>query len=507
MATISAAGAFVLPGSTAAGMPRGIPSALPVAGSLGVWQQGQWWVDAARLRTWHQQGVTGRGVTIALVDGPVASGVPELAGQDVRPSGTLCDREPWRQWGPTTPDGPLDGTSIHTTSMAALMVGGGTGTGPGGVGVLGVAPGATLRTYAVFNTKDPAAHQDFDCRPAGYAGLIDQIVADGAAVIDIPVSIDAQDDAVQAAYNRAFAHGVVIVASSGNGGAASSVMSPGGNHGILVVGGVGSDGQVLETNPTSRLTSWDQARTVDEPGNIHLVAPGSDLMGGGLTSTGRWSSTVLQSGSSGASAIIAGQLALMRQRWPSATGNQLVISLLRSAVRPAGSPVWDPRRGFGTTSFEATLTTDPTGYADLQPIYTTMANVYSDRPTVPSMPQALDADGSLPRPPTGSVGGSTAGSAAAAPGAGAAAAVVVSSTSDTVWLIWLLAGVVAVGALFGGGWWATRNRRASSGVDHGEADGPYTPDEGEQGRRETAGTTISRSAGRLSVNAYREDAP
>lgn len=375
------------------------------------------------------------------------------------------------------------------------------------MGVLGVAPGAALRTYAVFNTKDPAAHQDFDCRPAGCAGLIDQIVADGAAVIDIPVSIDAQDDAVQAAYNRAFAHGVVIVASSGNGGAASSVMSPGGNHGILVVGGVGSDGQVLETSPTSRLTSWDQARTVDELGNIHLVAPGSDLMGGGLTSTGRWSSTVLQSGSSGASAIIAGQLALMRQRWPSATGNQLVISLLRSAVRPAGSPVWDPRRGFGTTSFEATLTTDPTGYADLQPIYTTMANVYSDRPTVPSMPQALDADGSLPRPPTGSVGGSTAGSAAAAPGAGAAAAAVVSSTSDTVWLIWLLAGVVAVGALFGGGWWATQNRRASSGVDHGEADGPHTPDEGEQGRRETAGTTISRSAGRLSVNAYREDAP
>ncbi len=106
-------------------------------------------------------------MTIALLDGPVATGIPELQGQDVRPTASLCDRDLWRSWGPTTPDGPLDETSFHTTSMAALLVGSGKGNGPDGVGVLGVAPGATLKTYAMFNTVDPAAHQNLDCWSPG----------------------------------------------------------------------------------------------------------------------------------------------------------------------------------------------------------------------------------------------------------------------------------------------------------------------------------------------------
>ena len=281
------------------------------AGSLADWQRGQWWVDATRLTAWHEQGLTGQGVTIALLDGPVATGIPELTGQDVRPTASLCDRDLWRSWGPTTPDAPLDETSFHTTSMAALLVGSGKGNGPGGVGVLGVAPGATLKTYAMFNTVDPAAHQNLDCWGPGLAAFLDRIVADGAQIIQIPVSLDVMGDEIQAAFNRAIAKGVVLVAASGNGGPTSKVMSPGGNAGVLVVGGMQPDGKVLATNPTSTLDNWDQARSFDVQYNIHLVAPGADIVGGGLAPGHRWDSAVLQSGSSGASAIVAGQLALM----------------------------------------------------------------------------------------------------------------------------------------------------------------------------------------------------
>ena len=31
-------------------------------------------------------------MTIALLDGPVATGIPELRGQDVQPTASLCDR-------------------------------------------------------------------------------------------------------------------------------------------------------------------------------------------------------------------------------------------------------------------------------------------------------------------------------------------------------------------------------------------------------------------------------
>jgi subtilisin family serine protease len=347
--------------------------------------------------------------------------------------------------------------------MAALMVGSGKGNGPGGVGILGVAPGATLKTYAVFNTVDPAAHQNLACWGPGLPAFIDRIVADGAQVIQIPVSLDVTNDEMQAAFNRAIAKGVIVVAASGNGGPLRKVMSPGGYQGVLVVGGMQPDGKVLATNPTSTVDDWDQARTFDVQYNIHLVAPGSDVVGGGLKPGNRWDSAVLQSGSSGASAIVAGQLALMKQKWPNATSNQLLYSVLRGARHPDGSAVWEPRRGFGTTSFEATLTTDPTVYPDVMPIFDSMGNVMSDQPTPPFIPLAVGSDGFLPDAPSaiatsGPASGANPDGATAAPDAQASAPTPVASTSGSVWLVWLICGLVGVAALVVAGWAMTRNR-------------------------------------------------
>ncbi len=489
----------------AAGLPP--PAGLPVvapAGTLGDWQRGQWWVEATKLKAWHEQGLTGKGVTIALLDGPVATRIPELEGQDVQPTASLCDRDQWRSWGPTTPDGPLDETSFHTTSMAALLVGSGKGNGPGGVGVLGVAPGATLKTYAIFNTVDPAAHQNLDCWGPGVAAFLDRIVADGAQIIQIPVSLDVMGDEIQAAFNRAIAKGVVIVAASGNGGPSAKVMSPGGNAGVLVVGGTQPDGKVLETNPTSTLDNWDQARSFDAQYNIHLVAPGADIVGGGLAPGNRWDSAVLQSGSSGASAIVAGQLALMKQKWPQATGNQLLYSLLRSARRPDGSAVWEPRRGFGTTSFEATLNINPGGYPDVMPIFASMRNVMSDQPTPPFIPQAVGSDGLLPEAPaaSGSVTAARQGSAAAAP-EDAAAPTPVATTSSTAWLVWLVGGVIVVGLLVGGGWALTRNRPLRKDLRE-TAHEPTADEVSDRTSPETAGQAVRPPAGRTGQG---EDTP
>ena len=491
------------------------------AGSLGDWQRGQWWVDATQLKTWHQQGLTGQGVTIALIDGPVATGIPELKGQDVQPTGTLCDRDQWRSWGPTTPDGPLNETSFHTTSMAALMVGSGKGNGPGGVGILGVAPGATLKTYAVFNTVDPAARQNLACWGPGLPAFIDRIVADGAQVIQIPVSLDVTNDQMQAAFNRAIAKGVIVVAASGNGGPLRKVMSPGGYQGVLVVGGVQPDGKVLATNPTSTVDDWEQARTFDVQYNIHLVAPGSDVVGGGLMRGNRWDSAVLQSGSSGASAIVAGQLALMKQKWPNATSNQLLYSLLRSARHPDGSAVWERRRGFGTTSFEATLTTDPTVYPDVMPIFSSMGNVMSDQPTPPFIPLAVGSDGFLPDAPsatsgpTSTPGAANPGGATAAPDAEAAPAPTpVASTSGSAWLVWLVCGLLGVAALVAAGWALTRNRAprrdlqptaaAQDGQAGAASDDPHPETAETAATAEAAGQAVGRPAG---GRAQEEDSP
>jgi hypothetical protein len=504
---VSAAPAQAVGMHPAAGAPvvAGVPVVAP-AGSLADWRRGQWWVEATKLKVWHEQGLTGTGVTIALLDGPVSTRIPELEGQDVRATATLCDRDQWRSWGPTTPDGPLNETSFHTTSMAALLVGSGKGNGPGGVGVLGVAPGATLKTYAMFNTVDPAAHQNLDCWGPGLAAFVDRIVADGVQIIQIPVSLDVMGDEIQAAFNRAIAKGVVLVAASGNGGPASKVMSPGGNAGVLVVGGIQPDGKVLATNPTSTLDNWDQARSFDGQYNIHLVAPGADIVGGGLAPGNRWDSAVLQSGSSGASAIVAGQLALMKQKWPQATGNQLLYSLLRSARRPDGSPVWEPRRGFGTTSLETTLTTDPGGYPDVMPIFASMGNVLSDQPTPPFIPQAVGSDGLLPdaSATSGSPAATQQGSATAASEA-ATGSTRVSTTSSSAWLVWLIGGVIVVGLLGGGGWALTRKRPSRNDELQPPADHqPLAGRDSDGPPPETARQAVGRPAGRTGQG---EDTP
>jgi len=476
-------GAVVIPASCPAGAVTtdaasavvGPPAGV-AAGSLADWQKGQWWIDATRLRSWHAEGITGKGVNIALVDGPIYPGIPELQGQDVRPTATTCDRELTREYGPTTPDGPLNETSFHTTSMAALLVGSGKGNGPNGVGVYGVAPGATLRTYAIFNTLDPNAHENLDCYTPALPGLIDRAVADGANIIHIPVAIDYYADDLQAAYNRAMNKGVILVTASGNGGPNSRVIKTGLGKGVLVVGGVRDGGQILDSNPTSLVANWDQAKDFDVALSIHLVAAGADIVGGALAPGSRWDSAVLQNGSSGSSAIVAGQLALMKQKWPTATSNQLMVSLLRSARRPDGSAIWDPRRGFGTTSFQTTLTTDPTAYPDVNPIYHAMGNVFDDHPQKPYIPEQVGSDGYLPKPPPGYLGSSataTTGSATATQPPAKAAPDATPTADGGAWPVWLLGILLAAAALVGGGWALTRRMgpraRRAAGTANGAA--------------------------------------
>jgi len=402
-----------------AAMGRGA-EAFAEAGSAADWQAGQWWVDKSKLKERHAQGLTGQGVDIALIDGPVNTSIPELAGQDVRPTFSTCDATT-KDDGPLTPDGPLDDTSFHTTSMAALLVGNGKGTGPGGAGITGVAPGATLRTYSIFNTVDPSKHQNFMCDLTAMPALVDRIVADGADIIEIPVTFKGYTDAFRAAVNRAITKGVLVVAGAGNDGPGARPMPPADLTGVLVVGGFTSDAKVYANNPTSISTTWESAsRGTESRYEIHLLGPATDILGGAVVN-GTWKSDQLQSGTSGASAIVAGQLALMRQKWPGATSNQLLTSILRNANRVSGEPVWTPRGGFGTTSFESTLSNDPSTYLDVHPIYGTLSNVFSDHPVPQVIPVALNRDGHLTTPPpTSSATSSPAASAALPTSAGGA---------------------------------------------------------------------------------------
>ena len=188
----------------------------------------------------------------------------------------------------------------------------------------------------------------------------------------------------------------------------------------------------------------------------------------------------------------------MRQKWPKATANQLIYSLLRSARHPDGSAVWEPRRGFGTTSFETTLTTDPSVYPDVMPIYGSMGNVMSDQPTPPFIPLAVGSDGFLPDAPSASPtsGPVSAAGATAAPDA-QAAPTPVASTSGSAWLVWLVCGLVGVAALVTAGWALTRNRTPRRDLEPAADVHDRQADAGSEGpNAETAGQAVGQPAGR-----------
>ena len=71
-------------------------------------------------------------------------------------------------------------------------------------------------------------------------------------------------------------------------------------------------------------------------------------------------------GTSVASPIVAGFLALAKQRWPQATSNQLLQLLVKTGLNPDHG--WNKYAGFGGIDPGAMLNTDPSQFPDENPL-------------------------------------------------------------------------------------------------------------------------------------------
>ena len=70
-------------------------------------------------------------------------------------------------------------------------------------------------------------------------------------------------------------------------------------------------------------------------------------------------------GTSFATPIVAGQIALARSRWPQATPNQLLQLVTHSGSNNGG---WDQYTGYGALSLDVMLGSDPSQYPDENPL-------------------------------------------------------------------------------------------------------------------------------------------
>ena len=278
--------------------------------------------DAAR-----EKGYTGKGITIALIDGPVDTSAPELAGANITDK-SRC----------TIEDSP--GNARHGTDMATILVSPYTG----------VVPEATLYSYQVSNDDSVS---EGTCKVDGkklddFGTLINQAVEDGAQIISISQGTGHLGDDVKWAITNAIARGVIIVASAGNTGEDENNSHLGSWSGVVGVSAINTDGTFAS------YSSW---------GNGVVTA----AVGGPFNTRDEVTNQPITTrGTSVSAALVAGMLALARQKWPDATPNQILQSLVHSGLNP--NHEWNQYTGYGAIDGGGLVIDDPSQYPDENPI-------------------------------------------------------------------------------------------------------------------------------------------
>ena len=261
-------------------------------------------------------GFTGKGIKIGVIDGPADTSVPELQGASVTVK-QMCSFT------------ASDATRSHATAVVSILAARG----------YGVARGAEIINYSLPTRDD---NYDSKCENTGVDSAISAAVADGVRVLSISRAGGDIANASREAIGGAIARGVVVVVGTGNDGAEDPADSLASVNGTVGVGASDSSGNFQS------FSNYGKGLTVLAPGDktvMHLFPSGKLV--------NAW-------GTSYATPIVSGFVAVAMQRWPGASGNQVVQSLVKTASKgPTGQPLISPN-GLDKT--------DPTQFPDENPL-------------------------------------------------------------------------------------------------------------------------------------------
>ena len=277
--------------------------------------------------TARQKGYTGKGVTIAVIDGPVDTSNPALKGANITDKSRCTIQD--------SPEGVR-----HGTDMAIILV------SP----ISGVAPDATLYTY---QSSSDGTISKGSCESNGErldttGALINQAVEDGAQIISISQSVPDFSNEVKWAVTNAITKGVIIVNSAGNGASDDNITQLGRYSGVVGVSAINSDGTFAS------YSSWGDGvvtAAFGGPYNTFDVNTGEP---------------VTVQGTSISAPLVAGMLALARQKWPDATANQILQLLVHTGLNPNHD--WNKYTGYGAAALGSLVNQDPSQYPDENPI-------------------------------------------------------------------------------------------------------------------------------------------
>ncbi|GAA2379085.1 type VII secretion-associated serine protease [Catellatospora methionotrophica] len=297
-------------------------------------EDGQWF--HAFLHSKEAQATSrGAGVTVAVLDSGVDATHPDLSGSVL----------PGKDFVKADGDGRVDAAG-HGTAMAGLIVAHGR--------VAGIAPDAKIL---------PVRFTEFE--PGESTQLVKAIrwaTAQKADVISISIGMARDDPEMRKAVREATDEGIIVVASAGNTPVAKAVEYPAAYPDVLAVGCIDKNG--------------DHAAISVKSSRIDIVAPCV-----GVTSANTNHAWSIGTGTSSATAIVAGAVALVQAAFPGISGSEVRHRLTATAV-DKGPVGHDVQYGFGVVDLVGALT------ADVPPLVSASATV--------SPPADPSPDGSSP---------------------------------------------------------------------------------------------------------------
>ncbi|WP_241768785.1 S8 family peptidase, partial [Meiothermus taiwanensis] len=282
----------------------------------------RWHYEAIGLpQAWDIETGSSNPVTVAVIDGGVVAGHPDLAGKllpgyDFYSNAADSGDGDGRDNNPedTAPGSDYHGNHVTGTVAAATN---------NGLGVAGVSWGARLLPVRALSAGSGTLADVADALRWA-AGLSVAGVPDNqnpAQVINMslggPVPCS-HAPALQQAINVANSRGAIIVVAAGNSNVEASTFSPAGCSGVVTVGATNAEGnRASYSNYGSRI---DLMAPGGEPGGLQVVSTLASGQYGG------------KAGTSMAAPHVAGVLALMKSKKPSLTAAE-AISLLKETAR------------------------------------------------------------------------------------------------------------------------------------------------------------------------------
>jgi subtilisin family serine protease len=267
-------------------------------------------------------------ITVALVDGPIASDHPDLAGAAIRElTGSLpsaCTR--------------LDSAACtHGTFVAGMLCARRGSAAPA------ICPGCTLLLHPIFSDAVNNSAEMPAATPEALADAIVGSVNAGARVINLSCALlqspPKGERVLESALDHAARRGAIVVAAAGNQGAVGSSALT--RHAwVIPVAACDQHGRMMAESNLGKSI-----------GNRGLKAPGEKV-----TSLGTSSSTNTFDGTSVAAPFVTGAIALLWSEYPDASALHVKWSILhgsgprRAAIAPPLLDAWAAYRALASIS-------------------------------------------------------------------------------------------------------------------------------------------------------------